>query len=136
MSLLASWPLQQAVHAVLVADGSLAALVGARIYDRPPQDVAFPYVTLGDTDMTPERAEDTDASRHMVSVLVWSRANGRREAKEILAAIATALTGTPLSVSGHHVTSADWVRASLAYDRDADALKGELRVSIFTEPLA
>lgn len=36
-----------ALHAALAADEGVGALVGARIYDDPPPERVFPYVTLG-----------------------------------------------------------------------------------------
>ncbi|MDP2124787.1 MAG: DUF3168 domain-containing protein, partial [Parvibaculum sp.] len=43
--------LQKAVYAALSADTVLAALVAARIYDNPPDDAGFPYLTLGENEM-------------------------------------------------------------------------------------
>ncbi len=45
--------LRAAIHDALVADSGLAAaLGGAKIYDEPPRNAAFPYVTLGDARLT------------------------------------------------------------------------------------
>ncbi len=136
MSLDASWPLQQAVHAALVADATLSALVSGRIYDRPPQDVAFPYLTLGDTEVSPVGSGDTVASVHVLTIAVWSRANGRREAKEIMSALTAALNDARLPLAGHVLVSLHWVSASLFYDKAATALKGEVRMRAFTDRLA
>jgi len=41
--------LRSAIHAALVADGALLALLGgAHVYDEPPRNAAFPYVTIGE----------------------------------------------------------------------------------------
>ena len=45
-----TWPalaLQQAVVTALAGSSTLAAIVGNRIYDAPPRNAAFPYVSLG-----------------------------------------------------------------------------------------
>ncbi len=41
--------LRAAIHDALLTDGALTtALGGGRIYDEPPRDAEFPYVTLGE----------------------------------------------------------------------------------------
>ncbi|MEQ9518796.1 MAG: DUF3168 domain-containing protein [Parvibaculum sp.] len=134
MSMDASWPLQQALHAALVADANVSSLVGGRIYDRPPQDVSFPYLTLGDTEVTQAGTVEANGSVHTLTFAVWSRANGRREAKEILSAVTSVLNDINLAVTGHTLVSLQWVSASLLYDRDVAAIKGEVRMRAFTEP--
>ena len=41
--------LQKAVFEALAGDAALAALIGTRIFDHAPANVAFPYVTFGRT---------------------------------------------------------------------------------------
>ena len=41
--------LRSAIHDALIADTALtSALGGAHVYDEPPRNAAFPYVTLGE----------------------------------------------------------------------------------------
>ena len=42
--------LQKAVYDTLIDDAEVVALVGDRIYDGAPADLAFPYITFGPTD--------------------------------------------------------------------------------------
>ncbi len=137
MTLAASWAVQQAMHAALIADAPLGALVGARIYDRPPPDVAFPFVALGDMEVV---AADTGAgigadagAAHRLTLVVWSRAGGRREAKEIMSAVYEVLHNAPLPVPGHTLVSLQFERGTLAHASDADALRGQLRFRAYTE---
>ncbi|MDO6799363.1 DUF3168 domain-containing protein [Shimia thalassica] len=48
-----------AARTALLADDALAELVGARIYDTPPQSVVFPYVRLGRMEF---ESDDTDGT--------------------------------------------------------------------------
>lgn len=131
MSLSANWELQKAMHAALVGDTTLATLVAGRIYDRPPDDVAYPFITLGDTDVAV--AGDGEDAAHMLVLVIWSRAKGRREAKEIMSCIYEALHEAPLTLVGHVLVNMRFEQASLKYASDADALRGKIRFRAFTE---
>ena len=97
---------QAALIAALKADSAVAALVGTRIYDEPPQGVTFPYIRL--TDISPS-AWDTDCTEGaavQIGLQVHSRATqGRVEAVRIAEAIQSALhrQETSLSVSGFNL---------------------------------
>lgn len=134
MTLSASWDLQKAIHAGLVADAGLSSLVGGRIFDRPPQDAAFPFVTLGDTDVEPDRAAGDGAAIHRLAFSVWSRARGRRETKEIMSAIDQTLQDASLALTGHVLVNLQLERASVSYASEAEALRGRLIFRAYTEP--
>ncbi len=134
MTLAASWELQKAIHASLVGDASLSSLVGGRVFDRPPQDAAFPFVTLGDTDVEPDGAGSEGAAIHRLALSVWSRARGRREVKEIMSVIDEALQDAVLPMTGHALVNLQLERASVSYAVDAEALRGRLVFRAYTEP--
>lgn len=96
-----SLPVQAAIVAALKADAEVAGLVGARVYDRAPEAVAFPYVSFG-----PEAGEPFDAAAlsgwdATIQIDTWSRKGGRVEAKAIMAAISARLHRGALTVAGH-----------------------------------
>lgn len=70
----------------------LFALVGARIYDDvPDNEDDFPYVVIGEDELS---QWDTDGSlgfRADVTIHVWSRSNGFKETKDVQSAIYRAL---------------------------------------------
>jgi len=131
MSLSASWELQKAIHTTLVNDATLSTLVAERIYDRPPDDVAYPFITLGDTDIV-ATGDETDAA-HTLVLVIWSRAKGRREAKEVMSGVCDALDSVSLTLAGHVLVNLQFEQASLKYASDADALRGQIRFRAFTE---
>ncbi|MCR9240348.1 MAG: DUF3168 domain-containing protein [Rhodobiaceae bacterium] len=133
MTLAASWELQKAIHASLVGDASLSSLVGGRVFDRPPQDAAFPFVTLGDTEVEPDGAGSDGAAIHRLALSVWSRARGRREVKEIMSAVDAALQDASLPMTGHVLVNLQLERASVSYASDAEALRGRLVFRAYTE---
>jgi len=134
MTLTASWELQKAIHASLVGNASLSSLVGGRVYDRPPQDATFPFVTLGDTEVEPDGAGSEGAAIHRLALSVWSRARGRREVKEIMSVIDAALEDESLPMTGHVLVNLQLERASVSYASDAEALRGRLVFRAYTEP--
>ena len=99
--------LQAAVVAALGADAGVSALVGTRIYDVPPREVTFPYVTIGPANVTDWSTSTEAGAEHRLELHIWSRQRGKKETYEIMAALEAALderrrlplTGTRSSTS-------------------------------------
>ena len=100
--------LQRALVSALKADAGVAALVGARVYDEPPDPVVYPYVRLGDIDLRPLRTDGTPTAADVLfSVQAHSRpSQGRVEATRIGEAVRDALDEAALVVAGH---DARWI---------------------------
>lgn len=94
-----SLELQGAVVARLKATNAVTSLVGARVYDRVPDDPTFPYVTIGEGDELSEDADCITGFDISLDIDVWSRAVGFPEAKSISDAIRSALTSTELTIT-------------------------------------
>lgn len=98
--------LQKGIYDALVA----AAVAGGRIYDNPPKQPTFPYVTIGDEQLVSDGddAGGCDTGDEVsVDVHVWSRpGTGSKAQAKTLAAAAVAALRT-VSVSGHAVTLAE-----------------------------
>lgn len=97
-----SWPVQQMVYATLTADAGVKALVGtpARVYDNPPANPTFPYVTIGDDTARESGAQTFDGQEITLTIHAWSRYGGRKEAKQIAAAVYAALHDQSPSLTG------------------------------------
>ena len=84
--------LREALVATLTADVVVSELVAGRVYDEPPQNVACPYVRIGNIDPRPQRDSCNGGWSVMVSVEAHSRpVAGRVEATRIAEAIVAAL---------------------------------------------
>ncbi|WP_242221195.1 DUF3168 domain-containing protein [Shinella zoogloeoides] len=91
----------QRVVAVMKADAAVSALVGSKVFDRPPHkdgepDVPSPYISLGPHDTTTDETGDCfDVVSISFQVDVWSWGNGeaysRAEAGHIASAVRKAL---------------------------------------------
>lgn len=100
----ASYELQRAMYAALKNDSGVAALVGGRIYDRVPADVAFPYVSFGPEQEIPQANDCFSASELVLQLDVWSRDPGRAQAKIVARAVVDALTIDVLGLDENGLT--------------------------------
>lgn len=129
----ASADLQKAMFAALTGNAALVALMGgARIFDRAPTDAAFPFVTFGRTSVFDWSTSTEDGLEHLVTLHVWSKAKGRKEAFAILDAVRAAL-GTPLSLDGQHLVNFRFEFSEVTFDDDISVHHGLLRLRAVTE---
>lgn len=97
-----------------------ASIAGSRIYDVVPPSAVFPYVTLGDVQVLPDKADCIDGVEVFPQVDVWSRTQGYGEVKTIVKAIMDALDDQPLTLTGFAVVVFE--HQSTQYLRDPDGL--------------
>lgn len=128
----ASWPLQQAIFGALTNDAGVTALVGGRVYDSVPQDASFPYLTVGDSTVIPFDTKDEPGQEHRVVMHAWSRYAGRKEAKQILAAVYDRLNRATLTVSGYGVVLILFEFEETFLDEDGRTYHGVIRFRIIT----
>lgn len=117
--------LQAGLVAALKADAGIAALVGARVYDEPPQGVVFPYVAIGALDVEPFRNSCAlSAWRVSFAVEAHSRpVSGRVEATRIAEAIALAIDEQEpaITVAGHVLEWVFWQTQAVTRDADGES---------------
>lgn len=104
----ATLPLQAAVVAALKAYAPLAALVGAKVYDRVPANTVPPYICLSGWQEIEDGSDCFDASEILFDIQAFSSAVGRPEAARIAGAVKAAL---------HHLTpaAAGWANTEIQY---------------------
>lgn len=131
----ASWAVQKAFHAHLIADASvLAAIGGARVFDDVPRGAEFPYVTFGVTSDRDWSTGTEPGHEHIVTLHAWSRAAGRHEADAIVEAIAAALHDAPLTLVGHRLVNLRRELSEVHRDPDGESWHGIVRFRAVTEP--
>lgn len=122
------WALQQAIYA------RLSAVVSVAVYDHTPQDVAFPYVVIGEDDtVIPFDTDDSVGAESTINIHVWSRYRGWKEVKEIQREVYQALHRYELSVTGAHVVTVEFDDARTFLDQDGLTRHGVTRFRIITE---
>ena len=133
--------LQVAILAKLVSQASLQPLLGnpPRVYDEPPLDLVYPFVTLGSSQTRPYGGlvdpVSLEATEHAISLTIASVSGGTEEVKTLLGLVRLALHGVALSLEDHRlinlrVTFADVFRAA-----DWRSTYGVLRLRAVTEPI-
>lgn len=131
-----SFALQKAFYLKLTADAALNALLGGpRVYDDVPVRGEFPYVTFGQTSERDWSTGTDIGGEHVVTLHVWSRAAGRKEADEIIDAVRTALHDQALSLSGHRLVNLRHEFSDARRDADGESYHGITRYRAVTEPV-
>jgi len=131
----ASVALRAAIHQALVADSALAsALGGHRIYDAPPREAEFPYVTLGDVRISDASGDDAPLLEHQLTLHAWSRQGGHKQAHLITGALLAALDDAPLSPVGHRLVQLRFAIADIRREADGRTYHALVRFRAVTEP--
>jgi hypothetical protein len=128
--------LRAAIRGALAADAPLAALLGGgKIYDEPPREAALPYVTLAENAVADNSTATEASDEHTLTLHVWSRQGGHREAHEIAGAVLAALTDAPLALDGHHLANLRFLLADVRREADGRTYHGVVRLRAVTEPI-
>lgn len=133
----ASVALRAAIHRALTSDTALlTALGGARIYDEPPREAAFPFVTLGEARISDVSADDAPTQEHQLTLHAWSRQGGHKEAHLITGALLQALDDAPLAPSGHRLVNLRFALADIRREPDGRTYHALVRFRAVTEPIS
>lgn len=129
--------LQFAAVAALKADAGVAALVGVRVYDEPPQAVEFPYLRVGTTDLRPLNLSGDCTDEDIVfSIEGHSRpVAGRVEALRLAHAVRLALDDAALSVTGHTLAWCQFTAQAVSRAADGKSYVATLAFQAALEPL-
>jgi|688.fasta_scaffold171439_4 hypothetical protein len=131
-----SLAVQGAVYTKLIAGTSFTNLVGTRLYDHVPvstDPATFPYVEIGES--TGE-SFDTKTELGFESTVVlhtWSRYRGRKETKQIQAAIYGLLHRGTLSVTGFTHINSEHEFTEVFSDPDGLTYHGIQRFRVVTQ---
>jgi hypothetical protein len=123
-----------AIRAAALNNAAVQALLSDRIYDDPPPDVVFPYLTLGRVESRPADTASREAIEHAITLHAWSRHGGRAETLDIIAALRGALHNAPLVVTGHKLVLLLATFADVFRSGDGRTTHGVLRLRAITEP--
>jgi hypothetical protein len=128
--------LQAAIHARLTSDSALTALLGgAKIHDHVPANEAFPYVTFGPAASFDWSTGSEKGDEHLVTLQVWSRQQGKKQALDIAAAVVARLENAALTLTGHRLTLMRFAGLEAAYDTALRGFRATLRFEALTESL-
>lgn len=129
--------LQKALLGALSGDAALtAALGGQRIHDRPPANAAFPYITFGRTSVYDWSTGTEPGTEQILTLHIWSKAQGKKEALEIMELARARLEGEGITMPEFALVSLFFEFAEVRYDDDLAVHHGLLRFRARLEPVA
>ncbi|MBV9989674.1 MAG: DUF3168 domain-containing protein [Alphaproteobacteria bacterium] len=130
----ASWALQQAVLATLVSSDEVKEALGdpPRVFDAPPRSAAFPYCVIGDDRMADWSTATEAGSEHALSLHLWSRAPGHKEAKLAAETLRLALDGAALDVTGQALIGIRHLTTD--FTQDGESVHAVLKFRAVLEP--
>ena len=130
----ASLWLHDFIIATLKADTSVAAKVGKRVYDYPPEGVAYPYISIGAMDAVPVDADCIMAREETVQVDIWHRDQGRKwKLAETMDAVKDALHEAEAASTSHGLVECRVVLMRRFMDPDGLTAHGVVQVTATME---
>lgn len=137
MDVNAQWALQTALLARLNEDPNLGAVLGSpvRLYDDIPDQPQFPFVTFDRANASPVNAEHAGALEHILTLKVWSRYGGRREALAGLHALRNAIDDAAFTLDGHQLVNIHTTFSDVFRVRTSRIFEAILNLRAVTEPL-
>jgi len=115
-----SLELQAALVSKLKNDSGVQAIVGDRVYAEVPSNPTFPYISVGDNQVLPDKADCIDGTEIFWQLDGWSRSHTGPEEKQISKAVVAAVDDQPLSVSGYDAVVVEI--NTVNYLRDPDGI--------------
>jgi hypothetical protein len=128
----------QGIHDLLTGDSDLMGLING-VFDYVPEDVDKPYVTVDESEETPDNAHGQFGSTTVQVIRIWTRNRGHREGLLIEARLRQLLDHRPGSlnplVNGHRVIAVRFTRRGALIDPrpPGDIRHIPLRYTIVTE---
>ena len=133
----AAFALQKSIHAALTAAPALTGLLGGpHVYDDVPRGVAFPYVSFGQTSARDWGTASDEGDEHTITLHVWSKAAGRKQAQTIMHAMRSVLHDAALTLDGHRLVNLRHEFSEARRDPDGETYHGIVRLRAVTEPTA
>ena len=104
--------LHAAIYAALAESEALGELVGSRVFDAPPRDADFPYLTVGEWAVVDWSTGTEAGTEHHLTVHAWSRAGGKAESWLLIEQVREALHDRALTLDGATLVNLRFERAA------------------------
>jgi hypothetical protein len=127
--------LQKSIYQTLSGDAALSAMITG-VYDRVPQNTAFPYITIGETTGRDWSSRTTTGMNLVVTLHVFSRAGGRQEALQIMERIHALLHEGDLEMTDQVLIMMRFEMSDVLLEQDGFTYQGVIRFQALTEAMA
>jgi hypothetical protein len=126
---------QQAVISALDASAEVQSVLGSNpsLYDHVPPGAVFPYVVYGPTHIAPYDTKTETGFEQIITLTIWSRYRGGKEAHDIFQALYDTLHRAVLTVSGQVFLSCEFHSADFSMESDGLTNHTAARFSIITQ---
>ena len=126
---------QQAIYNALAASSTIQTLLGAtpRIYDHVPPGAVFPYMVFGAITVQPYDTKTETGFEQIITLDIWSRYRGSKEAKDILQACYDALHRATLTVTSEVFLLSEFHSGDLSLENDGITYRAAARFSLITQ---
>jgi Protein of unknown function (DUF3168) len=126
---------QAAIYNALAANDTIQSLLGSppRLYDHVPPGAVFPYMVFGAIAVQPYDTKTEIGFEQIITLDIWSRYRGSKEAKDILQAAYDALHRAILSVSSEVFLLSEFHSAELVLESDGITYRAAARFSLITQ---
>ncbi len=128
--------LAKAVHATLSANIAVQSVLGQspRLYDHPPEDPIYPYLTYGPMRSEDIGGDDSPMTAHIMTLHLWSRYGGRAETMAMIQAVSGALEDGSWGLENGHLVSANVIFTDQFRAPDGRTIHGIIRFNATTQP--
>lgn len=124
-----------AIRTALLADATVAALIGTRVYDTAPEAVTGPYMTIGSVGYRDYSTSSSEGQDMLMDVHCWDipadRANAKNTAnvRALMASVRRLFHDAALSVPARNVIVCR-VTGGMPVMADADEIHGVVTVRV------
>lgn len=126
------YPLQKAIYQKLTGDSALMALVTG-VFDRSPQGQDYPFVTIGESTVSDWSTKTTNGTEQRVSVHIWAREGGRKQAEVVAEKIHSLLHMGTMAVDGQTLVLMRFLSSAISLENDGYTYQGIMRFRALLE---
>jgi hypothetical protein len=113
-----SLELQAAIVGKLKNDPGVQAVVGQRVYDEVPNNPTFPYISIGDNQVLPDKADCIDGTEIYWQLDGWARDPTFPMTKQISKAVVACLDDQDITVTGYSAIVCEIQTINYLHDPD------------------
>jgi Protein of unknown function (DUF3168) len=126
---------QGAVMAALAASAEVQSVLGnpPSIYDHVPPGALFPYAVFGPLHVSPYDTKAESGFEQIVTIDIYSRYRGGKEARDIFQAVYDTLHRANLSVSGEVFISCEFHAATFVVEGDGLTTHAMAQFTLITQ---
>lgn len=133
-----AWDVQTALYSRLAGAAGLTALLAAGaagVCDHVPEGLAFPYVVLSGLRTEASDTQQSHGYDITLTIASYSRAEGMKELRSVMAAIYDALHDASFTVPNQTLILCRQISAETQLESDGITRAGLQRFRIITEPV-